>query len=477
MENPGSSIISTLGGGSGVDFIQLADDLSEATFAFRRTSLESRNEALEARISSTALLRSSINALASSLGDRIRLGDLAPRANIDNPAVAQVSTTPGVAASGSYSLEVNQLAERQTLVLPSYGAASDLVGEGSLTIRFGEVDGAAFTPDPDQSALAITLDSSDTLSTLASKINTQSGGALDAYVAQGTNGAQLVIKSETGAKNGFVLEPTSAAASPAAAPGDLTYLGWQPASDSGQLRQSAADAIYRLDTVEQRSASNTITSLPEGISFELTATNSGAPTTIAFANDTAAITGVMTDFVAALNDLADLVAQEAGAFGGTLGNDPAARELKRDLAQLAGETVMPSAAPGEPSTLADLGLSITREGKFTLDTQRLEAALTDTPSATAAMFTAGPFGVFATIDNLARTTTLSSDPGSLGGSLNRYEGQIERNDARLEDISEQQDALRARLTGQFIAAERQIASSQSTLSFLQQQVAAWSSKE
>ena len=477
MENPGSSIISALGGGSGVDFIQLANDLADATFSFRRSSLESRNETLEAQISSTALLRSSINTLASSLGDRIRLGDLAPKANIGNPAVAQVSTTPGVAASGSYSLEVSQLAESQTLVLPSYSSANDLVGEGSLTIRFGEVAGATFTPDTAQSALSITLDASDTLSTLATKINAQSGGALDAYVAPGTSGAQLVIKSQTGAQNGFVLEPTSAAAAPSAVPGDLTYLGWQPANDSGQLRQTAADAIFRLDTVEQRSASNTITSLPDGISLELTATNSGAPTSIAFANDSTAITGVMNDFVAALNDLSGLVAQEAGAFGGTLANDPAARELKRDLAQLTGQIVMPGAALGEPSTLADLGISITREGSFELDTQRLETALADNPLATAAMFTAGPFGVFATIDRFARDASLASDPGSLRGSLDRYEGQTARNDERLEGIAEQQESLRTRLTSQFIAAERRIAASQSTLSFLEQQVAVWSNSE
>ncbi|MEM7473497.1 MAG: YhjD/YihY/BrkB family envelope integrity protein, partial [Planctomycetota bacterium] len=75
---------------------------------------------------------------ATSLGDRIRFGDLAPQASIGNPSVATASTTPGVAASGTYSLEVTQLAQSQTLVSQSYGAPNDLVGEGSLTIRFGE---------------------------------------------------------------------------------------------------------------------------------------------------------------------------------------------------------------------------------------------------------------------------------------------------------------------------------------------------
>lgn len=474
MENPGSSIISALGGGSGIDFIQLADDLADATYSFRRSSLETRNETLEARISSTSLLRSSLSSLASSIGDRIRFGDLAPQSSIGDASVASVSTTAGVAASGTYSLEVTQLASSQTLVLPSYTASTDLVGEGTLAIRFGTVDGASFAEDTSSTPLSITVEATDTLASLATKISSESNGALDAYVASGTGGAQLVIKSQSGANSGFVLEPTSAAGSPSAVPGDLSYLAWDPSTDAGELRSTARDALYKLDTVELSSASNTITGLPEGISLELTGTNSGAPTAISFSSDTGAITEVMNDFVTALNELATLIEDEASALGGTLGNDPGARALKRDLAALAGETVMPTAEEGEPSTLGDLGLGVTREGRFELDAERLSNALTQNPSATAAMFTTGAFGVFATMDNLARDNTLTSDPASLGGSLSRYEDQVETNTEKLADIAKQQEDLRTRLTTQFIAAERRIASSQSTLSFLEQQIAAWS---
>ncbi|MEM8726971.1 MAG: flagellar filament capping protein FliD, partial [Pseudomonadota bacterium] len=300
-----------------------------------------------------------------------------------------------------------------------------------------------------------------------------SGGALDAYVAQGTNGVQLVIKGQEGAANGFVLEGESDALIPTASPGDLSYLSWNPASDTGELRQASQDAIFSLDTVEMRSSSNTVTGLPENMTLALTGTNIGQPTTISFANDTTAITDVMTDFVAALNDLATLLNDNAAAQGGTLGNDAGARELKRDLGRLTSEIVMPGAADGEPSTLSDLGLSLNRDGTFRLDTARLEETLSANPEATAAMFTTGAFGVFATIDNLARDNTTTTDPGSLGGSVARYESQVERNDDRLSDIAEQQERLRERLQRDFIRAETIISSSQSTLSFLEQQIDIW----
>jgi len=473
MNNPGSSIVSALGAGSGVDFIKLADNLSDATYAFRRDTIEARNDALEMRISSATLLRSTLNGLASALGGRVRAGDLAPRPQIDNPAIASITTAPGTTPGGTYSLEVSQLAQSQTLVSKTYGDGADPVGEGTLRIRFGTVDGANFTEDTGQAALEIGVDATDTLETLAGKIRSASGGTLDAYVANGNGGAQLVVKGEEGAANGFVLEPVSAAATPTQTPGDLAYLSWSPASDAGELRQSSRDALFALDTVAMSSPGNTVTDLPEGIALTLTGTNIGAPTSIGFANDDGAIAGVMQDFVAALNDLTGLVAKEAAAFGGVLANDPGARELKRDLAALTSVIVMPTALEGEPSTLADLGLSITREGNFSLDAERLNATLAETPDAAAAMFTAGPFGVFATIDRLARDNSLRSDPGTLGGSLVRYEAQVNRNEDRLSSIAEQQDDLRARLTRDLVAAERRVSQSQSTLTFLQQQVDAW----
>lgn len=471
MENPGSSIISALGAGSGINFVQLANDIAEATYASQRLNISNRTETLEARISAAANLRNVLTELSSALGDRIRNGDLSRQGNVADPSVATVSFPQGSTPTGTYSLEVSQLADSQTLVSQSYTDPSDPVGEGTLTIRFGTVAGANFTEDTNQTPLEITVEASDTLETLAAKITSESNNTLSAYVAQGTDGAQLVIKGQDGAVNGFTLEGTNNAILPigGGGQGDLTYLNWDPSTDAGELRATAQDAIYEFDTVEYRSTSNTVTGLPEGITLELTGTNFGAPTTISFDTDNSAISNVVTDLVAALNDVAAIVAQDGAALGGTLGNDPGARALKRDLANLTREIVMPNADPGEPRTLADLGVEITAEGTFELDTERLNQTLTDNPAATAAMFTTGVFGVFATIDNLARDNTARNNPGSLGGSLERYEDLIENNEDRLERIAQQQENLRERLVRDLVAAETRISSSQSTLSFLQQQ--------
>jgi flagellar hook-associated protein 2 len=474
---PGSSIISALGAGSGVDFIKLAEDISAASFAAQRGQLTARQTTLDAQISAAAQLRNSLTNLASALGERIRTGELAPKGELGNPAVARVTVPPGVNPRGSFSLEVTALAQSQTLLSRPLASRDALVGEGTLTLRFGTVAGSSFTADASRSGIDIAVTATDTFATLAAKISQASGGAVSAYVANGTNGAQLVMKGRDGAANGFVLEAASINDPAVNEAGDLSYLGWTAGSTNATLSQTARDAAYRLDGVAATSPTNRITGLPGGFGLNLTATNTGAPTTLTFANDTGAISSVMGDFVSALNEIVTQVNDLAAPVGGELGNDPGARELRRDLAGLSSRVVMPNAAAGEPRTLGDLGLSITRGGTFTLDTARLNRALETSPDAVAAMFTTGATGVFATFDRFARENSLTTDPGSLGGSLRRFELQKAASDERLSRIAEQQEALRERLTREFTASERRVAASQSTLAFLRQQVDIWSNSD
>ena len=468
-----SSIIGALGGGSGVDMVKLASDLAAARFAARVQQLEAKNELLDTRISAASALRSQLSQLASALGDRIRTGDLATTPTMANSAVARVALASGVQASGTYQLEVEQLASSQTLASNAYTSAQDEVGEGALTIRFGAVSGGSFVADSARDPVTINVAAGATLSDVAAAINA-SGSGVTAYVANGTGGAQLLFKGAEGAANGFVIEASGASASSGApAAGNIDYLAWQPASDSGQLRQTAQDARFKLDTVEMTAASNTVDGLPGGLSLTLTGTNVGAPTQIGFTSATGQIASVMGDFVSALNDITAQLRESADPLGGELGSDSGARKLKRELAKLPGVDVMPNAAPGAPHTLGDLGLAINRDGTFRLDSTRLNATLAANSSAAAAMFTTGLFGVYATMDNLARATGKASDPGTLAGSVARYTQQSERVTEQLADIADQQDRLRAQMVKQFAASDRNVSASQSTLSFLRNQIDAW----
>ena len=319
----------------------------------------------------------------------------------------------------------------------------------------------------------MSVSDTDTLSDVAAKIR-GSGNGLNAYVAQTASGAKLVVKGVEGAERAFTIEASGASASGgSAAAGNIDFLAWTPTTDTGQLKASATDAALLFDGVAMTSASNKVTGLPSGLVLNLTGTNQSDPTLISFADKTKQITSMMGDFVLALNDIAASLAEVAAPLGGELGNDAGARTLKRELASLTSLVVMPNAAAGEPSTLADLGLVRGRDGSFSLDNDRLSATLDSDLASARAMFTTGPFGLFATIDNLARGMGSVTDPGTLGGSITRYTNQLERLEERREKIADQQERLRERMVKNFAASDARVSASQSTLNFLKNQIAIW----
>lgn len=470
MNVPPSSIATTLGIGSGIDMAGLAVQLAEAQFAGRNERLTAKSETLERQISLAGSIRSSFSVFASALGDRLRTGDLAPTPSISNPSVASVSSPLGSLGKGTYSLEVTRLASNQTLTGPVYSAASDAVGAGTLTIRFGATSNAGFTENTARPALALEIAAGSSLTDVANAINSQNAG-LTAYVAQTAAGAQLVMKGAEGRENGFVVEATEDGANPG-----LSALAWQPGSDPAQLVKPSADAEYLLDGLLRRSASNTIANAAPGLSLSLTGTNVGAAATIGFASSTGAIASVMQDITGALNEITSELRAATNPLGGELSRDPGARALSRSLSALGSTVIMPSATDGSPRTLAELGLAIERDGSFRFDNAKLTEALARDPAGVAAMFTTGISGVYSTIDRLARSNSVSSDPGTLAGSIARYQSQSQQLSRDVTKLAEQQETLRANMVARFAKADSRVAASKSTLSFLQSQIDVWNAQ-
>lgn len=464
-----SQLVSTLGAGSGINMSQLAEQLASAQYAARLDQITLRTDRLATQISSASTLKSMISSLASSLGDRVRTGDLAAAPQITNSSIAAVSK--GAATGrGTTTLEVTSLAKPQTLVMPALASETTPVGSGTLTLRFGSISGSAFTADSARAGLDITVPQGATLSTVASAINA-SGAGVTAYVATGTSGAQLVLKGQDGAANAFALEAAESPTDPG-----LAALAWSPAGDATRLTAAASDAAFKLDGVQRTSTSNTITDAAPGLSLKLTGTNTGAPTTITYSDPAGGITTAMQDLTSALNEMVGELNRDTDPTSGTLNNDPGARALRRQLTTLASTQAMPANSTGSPTTLSELGLATNRDGTFTFDSARLASTLKRDPEGTGAMFTNGLYGVFATFDKLARTVASSSDAGSLGGSIARLTKLQTTLGTQKSTLATKQEELRVRLVSQYAKLDTNLSSSKSTLSFLQAQVAAWNGK-
>lgn len=467
-----SSIITALGAGSGVNMAALANSLAEAQYASRIDQLRQRSEVLDAKISTASALKSQISQLSSALGERVRAGDLAPTPQIANSAVATVARAGTTKPAGNYSLEVLSLASSQTLAGPVYAASTDTVGAGTLTLRFGAVSGGTFEENTDRVPVNVTVASGATLADVARSINATNSG-VTAYVANGTDGARLVLKGPEGAANGFVLEASETPGEPG-----LSALAWEPSGgDPARLLTASANAQFMLDGIAMTSASNKAGEVAPGVNLTLTGTNVGNPTIISFSDASAAVSSTMQDLTSALNEIVSALTAATDPQTGDLARDDGARGLRRQLSSLGSTVIMPNAPAGAPKTLAELGLSVGRDGSFSFNAATLQKAMTANPDAVTAMFTNGLYGVYSTVDKIARNASTTGNPGSLAGSMSRYatqQKQISEQDAK---AVEQQEVLRARLIKQFTAADTRINASKSTLSFLQSQVALWNKSD
>ena len=465
-----SAILTSLNGSNGIDWNTLATNLSAAQFANQTDRLSSKSDTLDKQISAAGNLRSSLLTLATSLGDRVRSGDLSPQPTL-SAAVATPTLSGAATPKGSYTFEVTQLAAAQALVSPAVASSSAAVGSGSLTIRFGTVSGGAFTEDTAKTPANITVAAGATIGDVAKAINLANAG-VTAYVANTTDGPKLMVKGAEGAANGFVIEATEEPTDPG-----LAQFAWNPAMGSAnRLITGARDANYKLDGLAMSSTSNVVKEAIPGLDLTLTATNAGAPATLTFADNSATIKSAMTDLVSALNELVSQVRTATDPVSGDLARDGGALALKRALSGLSGQVIMPSAAAGAPRTLADLGVSLQRDGSFLLDGTKLSSTLKADPTGVAAMFTNDLDGVYGTVDALSRKMASTSDTFSLAASVSRYTGLKAKVKTDLTSLSDKQELFRQQLVTRFSKTQTAVSASTSTLSFLKNQIDAWNSK-
>ena len=379
-----TSIGYALGAGSGLDIQALVTDLANAAKAPKEALITSRETANQAKISGLAQVSSAIDSFASALTSLIAGGSL-----FSQPSVSDTSVFTAFALAGSRlgdlaaSVEVRQLAQAQTSASDYLTAATDPVGEGTLTIS---INGGA--------GIDVTIDSTNNnLSGLAKAINDKNAG-VTASVVTDSNGARLVVKGKTGAANAFTLT----------VPGGTTSGLERFASAAMTTPLAAQDAIVRLDGVEVMRATNSFSDLIAGVQIDLKNARPDVPVSVGVTRPTAAISQGVQDFVSAYNELMTMIAEQTKSgtdgAGGPLRGDVGVRELQRRLSALP-TTALSSTGDG-PHTLAELGVRTNRDGSLSVDGSRLASVLASDPDGVEALFNPGQYSSspFLTIKSL-----------------------------------------------------------------------------
>ncbi len=367
-----SSIGYSLGAGSGIDTKALIDDLAAAARAPKEAQIKQREAAHQAQISAVAEASQAISSFAAALSSLIAGGTLFSQPSVSDTTIIGATAKPG-ARIGSLNaqVEVQQLAQGQTIVSPSFASGSAPVGEGELTITTGAT---SFTETIDVA--------NNRLEGLAKAINDQRKGITASIVNEGGS-ARLVLKGRSGQANSF-----SVAVAPGTASG-LEQLTFGTGSGDGFVAaQQARDAILIYDGVEVRRASNTVTDLIPDVDLDLRKASVGSVVTIGVAKATAPIKQAVQDFVAAYNELHSMLAEltsvgSGGGGAGPLRGDIGIRDMQRELAKLPA-TVLNSR--GEPATLAEIGVATARDGTLSVRMDQLDRMLLNNPDGVEALF-------------------------------------------------------------------------------------------
>jgi flagellar hook-associated protein 2 len=367
-----TSIGYQLGIGSGLDIKALVKGLADAQRAPKQAQIDKRQALNTARVSSLGQLSGAIDNFATALSSLISGGTLFTQPTVSDPSLVGAKALPGARLGGlSGELEVVQLAKAQTLESTRLAARSDAVGQGTLTLTTA---GGSFD---------IVVDTSnDSLDGLARAIGA-SGAGVTASVVTDAMGARLVLKSGTGAAAAFSLSVPDGTTS------GLERFAFGAGVTGGlNQAQAAQDAIVRLDGIEVNRSTNSFTDLVPGVQIDLKKAAPGTLVSLGASRPKAEIEQGMGDFVSAYNELAKLIAEATkaglGEEGGVMRTDVGVRDMKRKLGEL---TSMPLTIAGDgPHTLAEIGIRTNRDGTLSLDSFRLQAALTDRPDAVEALF-------------------------------------------------------------------------------------------
>jgi flagellar hook-associated protein 2 len=156
--------------------------------------------------------------------------------------------------------------------------------------------------------------------------------------------------------------------------------------------QTATSARFKVNGLEVTRSSNTVSDVIDGVTLDLYTNTTGAAR-IDLNRDTAGIKTNIKGLVTAYNEFEETLkilgdrASEVEDFGGALAGESLLESVRTQVRNLVTDT---SSTPGTTIKAArDVGLSLDRFGKLTLDETKLDTALQNNFGEVSTMFSAG----------------------------------------------------------------------------------------
>ncbi|MCP5224905.1 MAG: flagellar filament capping protein FliD [Thauera sp.] len=469
--------LSASGLGSGLDINSLVSQLM-AVERQPLTAMARKEASFQAKLSAFGQIKGSLSALqtaANALNDAAKFS--ATKATVGSDAGFTASTASG-AAAGSYSVQVEQLAKVQRVATGASTSFTPTAGTAeaptTVSITFGKMDGGSFVPG-EAGAKSIDFTGS-TIEELRDAINKGDLGVTASVIDNGTAKQLVVTGKKTGAEQAFQIGGTAGLAYDPSVAIDPENPTVPAGSNTSYVLQASQDARINVDGITVTRGSNTISDVLEGVTLTLTKETTAAAS-LSVAEDFGGARSAIDAFVKAHNDtqttLKNLTNYNAETrTAATLTGDSSARSIQSQVRNLVGGAL---SGLGDTTRLADIGITFDKDGKLTVDSSKLDAALKDPNRDVAAFFTGSgdTKGLAATVSDGLKNFI---DTGGL------LAGRTEGLNASIKMIGKQREAFEARLESvqkryqaQFTALDSTIASMTQTSNYLTQQLASLSS--
>lgn len=418
---------STLLSGQGIDVSSLVQEvLSESSGQL--TEWQNEQSTLQTQASDLTSINTDLSSLASAvqaLDDPLgALTQLTATSSDDNVLTA---TSSSGATSGTYDVVVNNLATAGLAYTNDFsgGANASILPSGATS---GEIDLQIGGSSGTTQQIMITAGSNDTLSTLASYINSQNWG-VTASVMTDADGSRLALTSQaTGSAGALAITSNNT---------DLTF-----AAPAG-----GENASLTIDGIPYSSASNTITGAIPDVTLNLANASPDETVQVTVGANTSGIEDAIENFVSAYNQVvsdinSEFTVNSSTNTEGPLGSDSSLRSLQSSL--LSDITYSISGNSGIVN-LASLGINMNNDGTLTIgsnaDGQTLDQLLSSNPSSVLNFFQNSSSTGFA--DNFNTDLTNLTDPTT--GVLN---ADLAQNQSEQQDLTNSINNFQTNLTAE-----------------------------
>jgi flagellar hook-associated protein 2 len=473
--------------GSGLDINSIVTQLVEVEKQPLKT-LQTKAAKLETQLSAFATVKSQLASLGDAASDLLSTDTWGAKtfSSSDTAAVTGTASTSSIASS--FSMSVTQLASSQSARTAAMTSTDTVGAAGTLSISIGSWSSGAFTAslDADEDGtvddpISVSISSTDTLSDVASKINSADAGVTAVVVTSGTQQRLLVRSSDTGEDYGFEIkaydDSSTEITDGTTGVGKFSYIATTSGTSGLTQTQAGQDASISVEGITITSSSNTVSDAVPGVTLKLLSTTS-SDVQITVGNDTDTIKTKLTAFQDAYNTLVSnlktLTKYDATTkTAGDLQGDGTAVTLLSVL-----NTMISATGPAASSTfsyLSDVGIQVQSSGLLSTSSSTLTTAFDSLDDLKTFFYNYG--GTTSTNGLARRFRDFVWDANGVEGTLSlkktALSEAITRNETSQDKFSLRIAEMQKRLYKQYGGLDSRMGGLNGLSSFVSAQVAQW----